>query len=211
MDEWFRTIGGTVFRNCYSPAPDTPRSLACLYTGLLPKNNGCTTRIRWPEYYLKHDVPTVFSSFLNDGYSLFTTFSESRLNVGILPPGIRDESTDLLGLPQLVERRDEVMMHENVLLFVDLQDYHACVDDFGSLGRAHRCGDRQLSLAFDKVFQDYSVDDFDVILVLSDHGCKLSGDKRYQEPHYLPFDDRSKIVMFVHRKGDSGLECDDHL
>ena len=46
FDKWIQDFGGCTYSNCYTPAPDTPRSLACFYTGLYPKLNGCRSRIR---------------------------------------------------------------------------------------------------------------------------------------------------------------------
>ena len=34
FDNWLGNFGGCTYINTYTPAPDTPRSLACLYTGL---------------------------------------------------------------------------------------------------------------------------------------------------------------------------------
>lgn len=46
LDDFIESFGGTLFKNCYTPAPDTPRSLGCLHSGLYPNKNGCDTRIR---------------------------------------------------------------------------------------------------------------------------------------------------------------------
>ena len=36
------------------------QSLACFYTGLYPKFNGCKTRIEWPKYYQNLERFTIF-------------------------------------------------------------------------------------------------------------------------------------------------------
>ena len=36
FDKLIRDIGGKVYTNCYTPAPDTPRSSACMWTGVYP-------------------------------------------------------------------------------------------------------------------------------------------------------------------------------
>ena len=63
LDEWFQKLGGSCFVNCYTPAPDTPRSISCLYTGQRPAVNGCETRLQWPYYYLKKNNKTIFDIF----------------------------------------------------------------------------------------------------------------------------------------------------
>ena len=42
LDKWLLKFGGTIYKKCYTPAPDTPRSLACLYSGRYPIRNGCS-------------------------------------------------------------------------------------------------------------------------------------------------------------------------
>ena len=44
LDDALSKFGGIVYSNCYSPAPDTPRGLASIWTGTYPKVNGCDTR-----------------------------------------------------------------------------------------------------------------------------------------------------------------------
>ena len=53
LDLFFENLGGTILTNCYTPAPDTPRSIACLQSGLLPYLNGCDSRVKWPRYFMK--------------------------------------------------------------------------------------------------------------------------------------------------------------
>lgn len=56
MDELFREYGGVVYRNCYTPAPDTPRSSACTWSGVYPKRNGCDNRMKYPRYFMGNDI-----------------------------------------------------------------------------------------------------------------------------------------------------------
>lgn len=62
FDTMFQKIGGTLFSKCYTPAPDTPRSLACLWSGYVPSNNGCDTRIKWPHFFMKEGISTIFDN-----------------------------------------------------------------------------------------------------------------------------------------------------
>ena len=56
VDLFFEKLGGTVYRNCYTPGPDTPRSTACILTGCYPKKNGCDARVKYPKYFLKKNI-----------------------------------------------------------------------------------------------------------------------------------------------------------
>lgn len=60
LDKRIRRLGGVLFTRCYTPGPDTPRSIACMQTGLYPYFNGCDTRIRWPKFFIKDDITTIW-------------------------------------------------------------------------------------------------------------------------------------------------------
>ena len=60
LDRRLAEIGGTIYTRCFSPGPDTPRSMACMQSGLYPFFNGCSTRIRWPFYFLKEGISTIW-------------------------------------------------------------------------------------------------------------------------------------------------------
>jgi hypothetical protein len=96
------------------------------------------------------------------------------------------------------------------LLFLDLPDYHLCVDDYASHDVAHEQGTSHLANSFEEFFSDFDPDDFDYVFIFSDHGCKLG---REGADHQLKFlnDDRSKVVMFVRQKNAHGIEHVDSL
>ena len=47
IDTKLKMLGGTVYTNCFTPGPDTPRSTATFLTGVDPYLNGCNTRLKW--------------------------------------------------------------------------------------------------------------------------------------------------------------------
>ena len=70
LDHNLKDLGGTLFTRCYTPGPDTPRSNACMQTGLYPYFNGCDTRIKWPKYFIKEEISTIFDHAYNKGFTI---------------------------------------------------------------------------------------------------------------------------------------------
>ena len=53
-----RKIGGTLFEACYTPAPDTYRSMGALWSSCYPAENGCDNRCKRPFEWLKKPEET---------------------------------------------------------------------------------------------------------------------------------------------------------
>ena len=85
FDQIIQKIGGAFYTNCYTVAPDTPRSLATVFSGVEPQLNGCDRHTKWPQYFLKKDVTNIFEDFANAGYKMdFLSDPIERLN-GFFP------------------------------------------------------------------------------------------------------------------------------
>lgn len=214
MDQWFRQLGGTVYANCYTPAPDTPRCLACFYTGLYPKHNGCRTRLQWPKYYLKEGIKTLFDVFLENNYHLVIRENEFRECVGPFPQNITNKNPsidifhDLSGFVGALKHHWHTT--DKIFAFASLSDYHMAMDDYGYNSWGNHFGQQHLANAWRMIFSEFQPDDFDYVLVLSDHGCKLHDELVRERPLLLLNDDRCKIVMFLRQKGDQVLQyCHD--
>ena len=215
MDQWFRRLGGTMYTNCYTPAPDTPRSMACFFTGRYPKHNGCYSRLQWPKYYLKANAKTFFDLFLENNYHLVMRVADTLERVGLLPLNITNEnpSIDIFhALSSTVsELENRWSTADKLLGFISLPDYHMAMDDYGHNSWGDLFGQQHLANACRMVFNTFQPDDFDYILVFSDHGCKLHEELAREGPLLLLNDDRSKIVMLLRQKGDKTLQhCHDH-
>ena len=210
VDNWMEQIKGTVYSNCYTPAPDTPRSLACLYTGLYPVRNGCDTRIKWPKFFLK-DIDHIFQFLIDNEFSIVSNFSERRLSVGILPSGVEKNITNFDSLKGLVECKDEYINNKDLFLFIDLPDYHKAVDDYAGLRAADKKGLSVLGNSLEYLSDSLEFDGFDHIYMFSDHGCMLYNDRFDQRDLEFLGDDRAKIVMFHHEKGDECISVNTKL
>ena len=210
LDHFFAELGGTSFRNCFSPAPDTPRSLACLYTGLYPKSNGCKKRINWPKYYLYDTNKTIFDLFKSADYDMFANFTDFDLSVGYLPSSAEKDINIASSFEELLALSPQIISSPNSFTFVNLPDYHVAVSDFYSHSSSDSFGQTALKHSFDTFFSNLDVGLFDYIFIFSDHGCKLSDDL-FNHDLDLIDDDRSQICLFVHKKGDIGISSVDSL
>ena len=90
IDDFISELGGTLYSNCYSPAPDTPRSMAAFYSGKLPFENGCDSRVKWPKKFLNDDNDTFFKKFLENDYKLTFFSNPNERKTGLFPQKIDD-------------------------------------------------------------------------------------------------------------------------
>lgn len=211
MDYFFNRIGGTAFSNCYTPSPDSPRSLACLYTGFYPKDNRCDTRIKWPRFYLKDDLTTVFNLLSECGFTMTVSLSKTRKQLGQLPSNLPHEIIvhhSQRDIKNAIGKNIKSM--ENQFFFVTLIDYHWSIDDYGANSLGDYKGQKHISNYLNGFFDDIEPDSFDYIFLFSDHGYWLNSEKN-ESKLFLTNDNRTKITMFVRKKGDSRVVINDKL
>jgi len=70
LDVSLKELGGTYFKNCFSPGPDTPRGIATFTSGKIPYLNGCDTRVKWPRYFLDGNLKTIYDFFIENNYKM---------------------------------------------------------------------------------------------------------------------------------------------
>ena len=212
LDKWIGKFGGCTYTNCYTPAPDTPRGLACLYTGLYPKLNGCTLRTDWPRYYQKDQNGTIFQLLKECKYNIYTNFSKYELETGALTDKDLKCVSNYNSFLDLYNSDSIKDNNSNSLTFLTINDYHQCVVDYSALKIADKKGHSQLLNAFNMFFKKYNKDIFDYIFIFSDHGCILSDDNfSCQKKYNLLNDNRSKIFLHMRKKGEINSYVDSSL
>ena len=205
MDLWFEKIGGTLYTDCFTPAPDTPRSMACFYTGLYPKNNGCTLRLHWPMFYLKN-VPTIFDLFKFKKYNMSMYVDVHKKKTGFIPKKNIDDLKIYHNLSLYVHMlKNQVKSEKNIFSFITLNDYHYGIDDYGNNNFGEMKAQKKLSKMFDIIFKNINKEDFDYIVIFSDHGFKFHSEIDKRSDLSLLNEDRTKVLLHVYKKGDVGF------
>ena len=210
IDDLIESLGGTLYTNCFSPAPDTPRSMACYYTGLLPKENGCDSRVKWPGKFLKEGFPTLFDPFIEQNYQLNFFSNPNERQGGLFPPGIEETGVHNQDY-DLKKYLSNLTLADNHLVFLSIPDYHWALQDWGYTRKAERVAISETSKSLDIVFDQLNKDDFDHIFIFSDHGFKFNAQLRAEEGFKFLNRDRANIFMFYRKKGDQELSHKDKL
>lgn len=200
FDKLIRDIGGKVYTNCYTPAPDTPRSSACMWTGVYPRENNCNIRVKWPKRDLNPDIDNIWKVLKDLNY---------RVNIFICP------GTDTLGLMPLygsehIYRDSVYQFMENVEVSEDSFNFIYLPDVHYILGEKAYCDMKEaMDFVTDILRQilDYygGADYFDYIMMFSDHGFQ----KEHEE--HLLSKSRTHTFLFERNKGDKEIRYDVQL
>lgn len=211
LDNFISELGGTLYTQCYTPAPDTPRSLACFNSGTYPEENGCNTRIKWPYYYYYSEF-NIFESFLEDGYKVHYFATKHKIDNGPLPKNVISKINIYNKLSEIENVIDnEKNSDVKSIYFLTLDDYHWTNDDYGHNSLGDYLGQKKLYNYLTNFFNNHNKDNFDYVVNFSDHGHKLNKELKNQPKIDLINDDRTKIHLLVRKKNEYQLEKDNQL
>ena len=200
FDELLKQIGGTLYTNCFTPAPDTPRSSACAWTGLYPKANGCDNRLKYPGNFLNTDY-TIFNVLNDNNYKINAYVKQSMNRIGLLPKPFQ-EYVKYSSFKESLKKFD---VCENSFSFFYFPDLHLIMDVNGYNKKRFYEGANVLASNIRKIFNCFDYKQFDYIIIYSDHGFRICNHKHLIE------DDRIKTLMFIHKKGDCEIKFDNFL
>jgi hypothetical protein len=211
IDIVLQKMGGTLYNNCFSPGPDTPRSMASFHTGKIPNVNGCNSRLKWPRYYLKNDLKTIYDLFIEKNYEMNFFSNPNERDTGIFPEKISNmniHNTDY----NLNKYLSDIKLKDNHLIFIGLPDYHWALDDNGYTHYGEKIAQKEVSRSLNIIFENLNKDDFDHIFFFSDHGFKFVYEYQTQPNFMLINEDRSQILlMHKSKNSQNALQVDDTL
>jgi len=208
IDEQIKKIGGTIYTNCFTPAPDTPRSMASFYTGLYPFQNGCTTRVKWPAKFLNPNVETIFDSFIENNFKITCFSNPNERKTGLFPQGMNlyaehNDNFDLKGY------LSDIQLKKDHLVFISIPDYHWSLQDWSYSSKGESEAIIETSYSIDLIFDSLNKDDFDHIFLFSDHGFKFSMERRTEPQFEFINRDRTNIFLLHREKGQTELTFND--
>ena len=208
VDKVLSRMGGTNFSSCFTPAPDTPRSLASLFTGQLPKNNGCDTRTKWASKFVDSQSISIFRQLQNLNYEIVAYMQEGISHL-FFPSDSSENINQFSSLFQSLKEVSRLEKKENLLYFLHVMDYHFVVDDLEGAASADFQGNLRIAKCIEGVLNELGDNFFDLIIILSDHGCKLSDNSKNMWSHLN--NDRTQILMFIHKKNEIGISVNNKL
>ena len=209
LDRKLRKMGGTLFTRCYTPAPDTPRSNACMQTGLYPYFNGCDTRIKWPKYFIKEDITTIFDHANDSGYTINACIRRHTVETGLLK---YKDSTKVTFFNDYHDFIENAHISNNCLSFVYDPDWHTAITDYHSTDKAFYEGDRVVSKLFEKYITESYYNQYDYVIIYSDHGFQFRKENDSMRSKLELLDDgRNQILLLIRKKEDTSIIRDNRL
>ncbi len=201
IDRWMKKMGGIVYTNCWTPSPDTPRSLNAVWSGRYPKFNGCDTRIKYPKYNSYYPDKNFLRVFKNNGYDLNIFINYNPGVVGELPEDFDDENVWKDGR-RIQSFLENLKLSDDSLTLVMFDDFHYALDDFNYTEEGRKLGNHLLISAIEMIEEKVGFDSFDSVLFFSDHGYKRDIDKNIGKQVLGQLgEDRSKVFLYLNGQG----------
>lgn len=202
-------FGGVTYTNCFTQAPDTPRSLATFYSGSPPAENGCNLRHKWPGKYLK-TKDDLFNFLLNDSYHIDFFSNPKEREIGLFPKMKRlrithNNDMDLeLFLSTLSKK-------EKQLTYISLPDFHWAIDDFGPTKKGEEFGNSRINSCL-KILEEYGkLEDYDHVFFYSDHGFKFHKEFKSESEFEFINSDRTNVIFHHRKRDDNSFEVNTSL
>lgn len=209
LDDWIEKAGGTVYTRAYTPAPDTPRSQAAMWSSRYPKYNGCDVRTKYPMYNLNQPENNYLRVFKDAGYQLNFFISEPDRLLGEIPEDFTDSCNYSKG-GLLAEFLSSLTPENDSLTYIVFDDVHHAVNDYYSSKKAISFGARQVRRCLTLINKTLNLNTFDFILIYSDHGFCLQTERMDSAFAQLG-DGRCNVFLMTRKKGENTLTRDTRL
>lgn len=204
IDVFLRSIGGTVYKKAYSPAPDTPRCAACMWTGMYPKMHFCNKRVKWPADSMNRDIDNIWDIFRSLDYTVNVFVSKCIQEIGLIPL----TGNENVYYNTIDEFFSNAEITDDSFNFFYLPDLHYILGETGHEEWGLKEGLDFIAELIKKIIDYYNATNtFDYIIMCSDHGYN----RAHKEYKHIINPDRSNTFMFVRKKDETALVIDDQL
>lgn len=204
FDTYVKELGGKIYTKCYSPAPDTPRAAACMWSGVYPKRNGCNNRVKWPQKDLNRSLDNIWSIFQKMNYDVNVYCCESNCKLGLIPFTGKEN----VYKKSVYEFLNKAKITENSFSFFYLPDLHYILSEMDYSEEGYTEGNQFLTNIVKEIVSFYQGGNvFDCIMMFSDHGYKADNSL---ETHMLS-KERTNTFMYMKNKGDIELVKDEKI
>ncbi|MEG1009902.1 MAG: hypothetical protein RSF67_08870, partial [Clostridia bacterium] len=215
FDLFLENLGGTLYTNAYTPAPDTGRAYSMLQTGLSCKKNGCDDVWKYPEFFLKEDIEILDEILLKE--DIETTYIGTKRNdlSGVFSKKVKNKI--LIDFKTQTYEKSFLILNEKLKKFdktftwICLDDYHVAADDYGASMKSDDVGKEKLFNIFEKLFTVLDKNEFDEIIILSDHGNVHKYGFTDSRILNLLNDDRTKILLYRVTKKNQEFKLNNEL
>lgn len=200
FDKLLRSLGGTIHTNCYCPAPDTPRASACMWTGVYPRKNGCTTRVKWPAKDLNPEYENLWKVLHDLGYNVNAFICKGTYDLGIIPT----YGKECIFTDSIFEFFEKADTEGDSFNFFYLPDIHYILGETNYLGLDMATS--FMTKIVEKIITHYGGPDyFDYIVMFSDHGFQSGHDE-----HFLS-KERTHTFIYERERFEATLKFDQKL
>ena len=210
IDVTLKKLGGTIFQNCFTPGPDTPRGISAAISGTAPYLNGCDVRLKWPREFLKPELNTIYDLFIDEGYKIDIFSDPKERAVGLFPKNISNMNVHNKNY-DIDNYIDNLVIEDKHFIFLSLPQFHWTIDAYGESLNGERNAQKDISESFDSVFRKLDKDLFDHIFIFSDHGFKLAHEMKLDPDYRLINDDRTHTVMMHREKFQNQIDVNTKL
>lgn len=208
LENMLEGMGGTLFSSCYTPGPDTNRSLGCFWSSKYPRDNGCNRRPTGPYDFLKNPELSWMGYLKKEGYCINSFVGKYRNSrIGIFP-NVYDKEVDNLSTGMFYnEWLPSLHIKDNSITFIKIADFHYFIDDYNATKEAFKNGVSFVIEMIQQFLNMFPLNLFDETIIFSDHGFRYF----FEKPEYLLDEKRSRIFLFWHHKNESTLRVDNKL
>ena len=210
FDQYIQNFGGTIYKNCFTPGPDTPRGMSSIFTGISSIHNGCNLRLKWPREFLNSKHKSIFDLFLSHGYKIDALSDPRERAVGLFPKNVShlDIHNDKYDINKFT---DSLEISDNHMVFISLPQFHWTFDAYGATYNAEKIAIEDVTNSLSQVFSNLDKNLFDHIFIFSDHGFKFLHQIKLEPKYLLLNDDRIQTVMIHRKKFQENIEFDNTL